>query len=166
MDTKEKCEYWVYIIESQIHDSMAAYRSLAAVKRHSLIQKKDIDTETANSSDIDLTQHSESENSQTTKIIKDNFLYNMESTSNIERHNSNNKTLVDNITSIPTSSKDKINSTNIVNSTDHTLENINEDTNDTDNTSKRLSLEFSEIVFSSIKDKLQDENDNNLNKVK
>ncbi|KAG4101541.1 Sec7-domain-containing protein [Neocallimastix lanati (nom. inval.)] len=165
VDTKEKCEYWVYIIESQIHDSMAAYRSLAAVKRHSLIQKKDIDTETTNSSDIDLTQHSESENSQTTKIIKDNFLYNMESTSNIERHNSNNKTLVDNITSIPTSSKDKINSTNIVNSTDHTLENINEDTNDTDNTSKRLSLEFSEIVFSSIKDKLQDENDNNLNKV-
>lgn len=171
VDTKEECEYWVYIIESQIHDSMAAYRSLAAVKRHSLIQKKDInDPKTANSSDTDIIFRSPSENSQATKIAKDNYIYNTGSNSSIQHHNTTtNKTFVNEkgnpLSSYFKSSNEKINS-NADNSLDHTYENLADNSCTDNNIPKSLSLNLSEIGYSSIKEQLDEHNSNDdLNRV-
>ncbi|OUM63897.1 hypothetical protein PIROE2DRAFT_9504, partial [Piromyces sp. E2] len=175
VDTKEECEYWVYIIESQIHDSMAAYRSLAAVKRHSIIQKKDInDAKSSNSSDFDIIQRTSSEMSSSTRIGKENYLFNVDSTSsNLRHHNTNSKTLVNEkgVNSFIKTSKERLNST-VTTSTDHTFENLSVGHNSdsdlpnlhsykiSDDMSRRLSLEFSKIDLSPLKDEdLQEEDD-------
>jgi len=139
VDTKEECEYWVYIIESQIHDSMAAYRSLAAVKRQSIIQRKDF-----NISSTDLLQYSSSEVSSDTHIMKDNYLYSLENSSNLPLHNNtlvNEKRLSNSIKS--NSSKDKLNSS-VTDSSDNTIENVNNSLY----LPGRLSVGFSKINLS------------------
>jgi len=177
VDTKEECEYWISIIESQIHDSMAAYRSLAAVKRHSIIQKKDINELTDSISSSDILHRTTSEMSSATRIVKDNnYLYNMESMSNIRSHNANSKTLINdkdkgnlNLSTFLIKSPKNQNST-ITNSTDQTYENISDVNSESsiirrinsfkladDDMPNRLSLEFSEIDFSPLKYSEQEE---------
>jgi len=152
---------------------MAAYRSLAAVKRHNIIQKKDInELKSADSSDIDIIRRTSSEMSSATRIAKDNYLYNTDSTNNLRHHNTNSKTLVNEkgVNSFIKSSKERLNST-MTTSTDHTYENLSIGANSdsdlpnfrsykfTDELSRRLSLEFSKIDLSPLKDEYIDDSD-------
>ena len=139
VDTKDECEYWVYIIESQIHDSMAAYRSLAAVKRQSIIQRKDF-----NISNTDILQYSSSEMSSDTHIVKDNYYSIENSNNNLPHHNNtlvNEKRMSNSIKS--KSSKDKLNSS-LTDSSDNTIENVNNSLY----LPGRLSVGFSKLCLS------------------